>query len=103
MPTRLIELSDGLLVEVETTAEAAQPISGGLAERVAGSMDKARPAILHVCNSVADVCRQMAAQVNVERAELELGLSFEAEGNVYITRTTGSASLVVRLILNPQR
>lgn len=42
MATKLIELGDGLLVEVEADEEAVQQISAGSADRVERALDGAR-------------------------------------------------------------
>jgi hypothetical protein len=101
MATRLIELEDGLLVEVDVLTEEPQPISGGFAQRVSSAFDRITPVIQRVCRSFVESYRQLPDSITLERAELELGLSFEAEGNLYITRSKGSANLVVRLTLRP--
>lgn len=40
--------------------------------------------------------------MNIEQAEIELGLSFEGEGNLYITKSKAGASLTVKLTLKPK-
>jgi hypothetical protein len=42
MATKLIELSDGLLVEVQADEEAVQQIAAGSADRVKRALDGAR-------------------------------------------------------------
>lgn len=45
--------------------------------------------------------KELNKELLVDAAEVELGLGFEAEGNLYITKAKGSANLVVRLTLKP--
>jgi hypothetical protein len=78
MATKLIRLDDGLLVEVEVPADQAQQISGGLAERVAASLDKIQPVLRTVATSITDSWRDLSKDVRVNQAELEIGLSFGA-------------------------
>lgn len=40
MATKLIELEDGTLVEVEVPGNEVQPISGGFADKVGATFDK---------------------------------------------------------------
>ena len=40
--------------------------------------------------------------MNIEQAEIQLGLSFEAEGNLYITKAKGNANLTIKLTLKPK-
>ena len=41
--------------------------------------------------------------VVLEKAEVEIGIGFSAEGNIFIAKGEGSANLKVRLILSPKR
>ena len=54
MATKLIELEDGILIEVETTKDEAKPISGGLAQKVDKTVDKIKPVMLKVCRPVIE-------------------------------------------------
>jgi hypothetical protein len=40
--------------------------------------------------------------MNIEQAEIELGLSFEGEGNLYVTKSKLGANLTVKLVLTPK-
>ena len=102
MPTRLIQLSDGILVEVEVEPDEAQPISGGAAKLVSAGFDKFQPILVNMCESLAATCRDLQQKTSVQSAEVVIGLGFEAEGNLYITKSTGSANLTVKLVLQPQ-
>ena len=99
MATKLIQLGDGVLVEVEVPPDQAQPISGGMAERVNAALNKVRPVLTNLAQAVATDWHEISEKVHVEQAEIELGLSFEGEGNLYITRSKASANLTVRLVL----
>lgn len=46
MGTKLIQLDDGILVEVAVLEDRAQPISGWFADKVSATFEKIRP-ILH--------------------------------------------------------
>jgi hypothetical protein len=39
----------------------------------------------------------------IEQAEIELGISFEAEGNLYIAKSKTTANLNIKLILKPNK
>lgn len=101
MATKLIELDDGVLVEVEVSPDQAQPISGGMASRVKASLEKIQPVLHNVASSVAEEWRTMKENnpVHVKQAEISLGLSFEAEGNLYITKSKASANVTIKLTL----
>lgn len=103
MSTKLIEMEDGVLVEVGVPADQAQPIAGGFADRVQARFDKVIPVIQRVCESLVETCRELRDSADVEKAELELGLGFEGEGNLYVTKSKASANLLVRVTLAPKR
>lgn len=103
MASRLIELEDGTLVEIEVPENEAQPISGGAADRISDStIDKIKPIILKACKPISEVWKELNKDMSIEQAEIELGLGFEAEGNLYITKAKGNANLMVRLTLKPK-
>lgn len=97
MPSKLIELQDGVLVEVEATTSQSREISGGFAEKVDSTLDRLRPVLVKACKPVLEMCRELEKDHQVESAEVELGFSFEAEGNVFIAKAASGASIVVRL------
>jgi Trypsin-co-occurring domain 1 len=99
MATKLIELSDGVLVEAEVEPSEARPISGGAADKVAASMDKVEGLLVRVCKPVARAWAAMDDEVVVESVEVELGLSFEGEGNIFVTKAKAGANLTVTLTL----
>ena len=99
MATRLIKLEDGTLVEVEVPAEAYQPIVGSLADKVDTTFDKIKPVLLKVYKPIAATFRELSQEIEVDQIEIELGLCFEYEGNLYITKTTLGANIIVRLML----
>lgn len=102
MSTKLIQLEDDTLVEVEVPPDQAQPISGGLANRVNASFDKIKPVLLKTCQTLIGSLKEISENMPVERSEIELGLSFEAEGNLYVTKSKGGANLIIKLVLKPK-
>ncbi|MEY3554464.1 MAG: hypothetical protein GPJ22_12585 [Microcystis aeruginosa LL13-03] len=107
MVTKLIKLQDGTLVEVEVTPEQVQQISGGdvFAKKVKTNLTQIQPLIIKTCQSLAaawkDVHQELSKDLDIEQAEVELALSFEFGGDVYIAKSTAGANLKVKLILKP--
>jgi hypothetical protein len=97
--TKLIHLSDGTLVEAEVTDSEARPISGGAADKVAAGLDRIEPILVNVCRPVAAAWSAISADLEVESVEVELGLSFEGEGNLYVTKAKAGANLTVKVHL----
>ena len=103
MASRLIELEDGTLVEVEVPENEARPIAGGAAEKIKdATIDKIKPIILKACRPISEIWKDLDQDMHIEQAEVELGLGFEAEGNLYITKAKGNANLTVTFTLKPK-
>lgn len=102
MATKLIELDDGILVEIEVPADQVQQISGGYAERISASLGKVETILLKICKPIASAWKEINKEMHIETAEIDLGLSFEGEGNLYITKSKAGANLTVKLILRPK-
>jgi len=102
MPTKLIQLDDGTMVEIEVPQDQAQQIAGGFADKVNSTFDKIRPILLNVCRPVTEAWKELNKEMNIEQAEIQIGLSFEGEGNLYITRSKAGANLTVKLVLKPK-
>jgi len=43
------------------------------------------------------MCRELEKDNQIESAEVELGFSFEAEGNIYLAKVKSGANIVVKL------
>lgn len=97
MPSKLIELEDGVLVEVEADTGQSREISGGFAEKVDSTLDRLRPVLLKACKPVLAMCRELKESDQIDSAEVELAFGFEAEGHVFIARAASSANIRVRL------
>jgi hypothetical protein len=102
MASRLIELEDGTLVEVEAAEDDVQEISFKSADHVSETLDRVKPILVNACRPLAAAWHELQQDMDIEQAEVELGLAFEGEGNVYLAKMKGSANLVVKLTLKPR-
>ena len=100
MHNSLIQLEDGTLVEISITEEGQQ-ISGGFAHKVRSGFSKIKPVLLNICKPISELWAEMDQQVMMEQAEVEIGLSFEGEGNLYVTKSKLGANLSVKLVFKP--
>ena len=99
MGSRLYKLDDGTLVEVETQDNARQ-ISVDVAGKIDTTFEKSiKPVLKKTCTSVSQAMKEIREGANLEQVEIELGLSFETEGNLYITKATVGANILVRMTL----
>jgi Trypsin-co-occurring domain 1 len=99
MASKLIELSDGVMVEAEVSPDEATQIAGGAASRVEASLDRIEPVLLSVCRPITSVWSAIT-DLQVDHIEVEIGLSFEGEGNVFLTKAKAGANLTVTLSLS---
>lgn len=102
MATKLIELEDKTLVEVEIPGDQVEPVAGGVADKVHSTLKKIKPILINTCRPIMEAWQELNQDMHIEQAEVELGLSFEGEGNVYITKAKTGANVTVKLILKPQ-
>ena len=95
MGDQLIRLDGGILLEVNVPGDQPELISGGLARTVGSSLDGIRPILARACKPIMEAWKDLDQDLDVESAEIELGLSFEAEGNVYIAKAQSHYSPVM--------
>lgn len=96
MPAKIIDVG-GLLAEVEETDRGAQFTAGDLGEKLEPGLIQIKPILRKICAPVIDAWKDLSASVTVKEAELEIGFSFEGEGNLYITKAKAGANLVVKI------
>jgi hypothetical protein len=101
MASKLIELDEGILVEVEIAEGQAHRISSGFADKVNASLEKVQPLLIAVSRTVGEAWKTITPDVAIQKATVELGLSFEGEGNIFITKAKTGANLTVTLELTP--
>ena len=100
MPTKLIRLKDGPLVEVEVLREDVRDISGGSAEAVEKTVHQLEKIVETISEPIINSIHKLERKASVHQVEVEVGLSFEGEGNLYVVKSKSSASLSVKLTLN---
>jgi hypothetical protein len=100
MTNHIIELQDGIRIEVEPNEEQLQRISGGT-NRVDSSIDAIKPLLLNACKPIMSVWQELNKDMAVAEAKVEISLGFEAEGNVFIAKGKTNASLTLSLTLKP--
>ena len=102
MTTQLIELEEGLLVEVEVPQDQVNQIAGGMPEQVDKAIDTVRPILLKACRPVISVWDELNREMCIDKVEVELQLGFSAEGSVFLAKSKGSANLKIKLSIAPK-
>ncbi len=101
MSSQLIQLQDGVFVEVEAPGAQSRQLAGSFADRVNANIDKIKPILTSVAKPILATWNEINQDMLVEQAEIELGLSFDIEGNLYITKSKVTANLTITLVLKP--
>jgi hypothetical protein len=101
MSTKLIKLQDGTLVEVDAADASPKEVSGEMAQKVGRSIDSLMPFLLKICKPLRSTWNELNKEMQIDEAEVELGVSFEAEGNLYVVKAKGNANLVIKLKMKP--
>ena len=102
MSSRLIKLEDGTLIEVEVSDDEPMEVSAKGAHDVSSSFDKVKPALLNACRPILEMWKELSDEVHIEQAAVEIGFSFEGEGNIYVTKAKASSNIKVTLTLKPK-
>lgn len=101
MPSAVVGLNDGVFVEVEIPEDQVQLAGNAIQKQLDQSLDQIGSLSKKIVNSVSESLQSLADLVNLETIEVEYGISFSGEGNVYITKLSGSMNLKVKLQLKP--
>jgi hypothetical protein len=103
MTTELIQLQDGLLVEVQSDPQdEPRQIVASAAELADGAMEQARELLLKAVQPVVSVWSELNRDLTIEKVEIELGLGFEATGKLFIAQGTGKANVNFKLTVRPK-
>lgn len=103
MASKLVKLDDDLLVEINIPGDQVDQIAGSVADRVQSSIEKIEPVLLAIGRPLVSTWEELNKDVELQSAEVELGLSFEGEGNIFITKAKAGANLTVKLIMAPKK
>lgn len=101
--TKLIKLKDGTLIEVASSENDIQQISNKEAEKVKKGLEQIKPLFQKSIDTVVQSIVWVTEKIEIENVEIELGLGFEGEGNIYVVRGTGSANFNVKFTIKPKR
>ena len=102
MATRLIELDSGVFVEIEAAENEVHQCSSKMADKVKNNLDKIKPILLQVSQPLIEVWHELDKEMFIDQAEITLGLNFEGQGNIYITKAKAGANINVKLTLKPK-
>ena len=103
MAKKLIELENGLMMEVEVSESEIEMISGGdMVDKVESSMGTVEKILLQSVQPIINTYNTLNQEVTLESAEIEVGIGFSAEGNIFVAKGSANANLKVKLVLKPK-
>ena len=103
MATRLIELENGILVEAEVSEDEAEAAANNFIKGVKSAFDQVKPILISISRPIAEAWQEINKDMEIEQAEVEVGLNFEGQGNIYITKGKAGTNLKVKLVLKPKK
>jgi hypothetical protein len=99
MNSGMIELADGIKVEVQLHGDQVREVSGSAAQKVASSVEDINPLILKVCRPLKALWSELDSDMNVEGIQVEFGVSFQLGGQIFIAQAAGAANVAVTISL----
>lgn len=104
MASQLIELEDGILMEVDVPEQVQQVAGNGrlVITHVDKSINAIEAILLKACKPVANVLTELSKEMSVNEVEVEVELGLEAEGHFFIAKGKTNASLTIKLKLTPK-
>ena len=104
MAKKLIELENGLVMEVDVPESEIQMISssGGVVEKVKASMGTVEKMLIQSVEPIVNAYAVLNQEIELEKAEVEIGIGFSAEGNIFVAKGNANANLKVKLVLKPK-
>ncbi|MBU1668695.1 hypothetical protein KKC13_09760 [bacterium] len=104
MSKKLIELENGLMMEVDIPQSDIEMISGGsdMVDKVQSSMGTVEKMLVQSVEPIINAYNTLNQEVTLEKAEVEIGIGFSAEGNIFVAKGNANANLKVKLVLAPK-
>jgi hypothetical protein len=100
--TKLIELEDGILVEVQTQEDGFEALSSRTADRVGATIDSIGPLIVKLCSPIGSALKDLKGLGEIDHVEVALSLGFEVEGNMYVARSKADANVSITFSITPE-
>ncbi|MCO6457994.1 MAG: hypothetical protein J5I93_22040 [Pirellulaceae bacterium] len=95
--SKLIETSDGILIEVES--DGGEKCSAGTADKVEKGFNQISPLLRKACSAMREFWQEQTEGIDLQEVEIQFGLNFEGSGNVFIAQAKAGASLTVKAVM----
>jgi hypothetical protein len=95
--SQLIQYADGVIIQI-AQRDPTQPVSfTGVGNRIAKQFDAAIQILDPLLKPINEVIGRTLRNSSISEGKIKLGLSFSAEGDVYVAKMTGEANLEITL------
>ncbi len=101
MATQLVRLDEDLLIEVEADPKAPRLIASSAATKIDEKLEEAfariQPLLVGAVRPLVNTWAELNKEIELDQAQIQLGLSFEGEGNLYLVKGTVGANFTITL------
>lgn len=94
---KIIELSDGVEVEIDVNENDIMEISNG--SPIESSMEKVEELLSSVITPINNAFSTFNEKIDIESAKVTVGVKFGATGNVFIAKSSVEANLSIELTI----
>jgi hypothetical protein len=109
MATQFVELKDGIIVEIGGPTDVRQEMHTSTAEHVDTTMEMVASTVNRILRPLGEAFSGLYDTLNVpiavDGAEVELGLSFSAEGSLFVAKSKAEGTFKIKVIfkVTPER
>ncbi len=100
MPKKLIELEEGIIVQVTAPEDEVRRVArrkGGEIDKIEKAYETVKDVIIKGIKPLTETWRHINEEMKAESAEVEFGVSFTGKGSVYLVESTAQASLKLKV------
>lgn len=105
MGTKFLELKDGVIIQIDSPTDVKKEMHTSTAEQVDTTMEMVGTMVSRILRPIGDAFRglheTLGVPIAVATAEVELGLSFSAEGNLFVAKSKAEGTLNVKVAFKP--
>jgi hypothetical protein len=97
----LIRTVEGTLIEINMPSDAPAIFDARLARKVSTPFYAVDEVISRIADSIVNSLR--GVQINASQIEIEFGIAFESEGNVYVTKSRDESNINIKITVPSDR
>lgn len=105
MSNKFLVLGNDVIVEIGGPLDARTEMHTSTAEKVATTFKAVADTLEKIIEPIANSFRGLATELNqpveIGSAEIEIGISFSAEGNVFVAKSKAEGTLSIKILLTP--